>query len=266
LHWVAGGRGCGCRAIENIVTVANLGMRFSIAAFAAWAPGVQTAEAWLEWSSGHRPIEGESEPAVPAMAPILRRRAGFLDRMALEVAYRCLGDRRDVPTVFSSRHGETSRSVEILTDLAKGLPLSPTTFGLSVHNATGGLFSIARGDHAGSSALAAGPSSVEHAVIEACGLLADGASEVLLVVYDRPLPALYEAYQDCHEQPFAWAWLMQPPASDVFSLSWSIAEEPETARSERWSAGLEILRFYLRRDRSLERICQRRCWRWARND
>ena len=116
------------------------GIRFSIAARAAWAPGVETAEAWLEWSSGHRPIEGDREPAVRAMAPMLRRRAGFLDKMALEVAYRCLGDRCDVPTVFSSRHGETSRSVDLLTDLAKGLPLSPTTFGLSVHNAAGGLF------------------------------------------------------------------------------------------------------------------------------
>jgi len=264
LYWVAG-REDGCRDIENFVTVANQGMRFSIAAFTAWAPGVETAEAWLEWSSGHRPIDGEREPAVRAMAPMLRRRAGFLDRMALEVAYRCLGDRRDVPTVFSSRHGDTSRSVELLTDLAKGLPLSPTTFGLSVHNATGGLFSIARGDHAGSSALAAGLSSVEHAVVEACGLLADGAAEVLLVVYDRPLPALYAAYQDCHEQPFAWAWLMQPPAGDVVSLSWSKAEEPESASAERWSAGLEILRFYLRRDRSLERVCQRRRWLWSRH-
>jgi hypothetical protein len=248
------------------VNAVNGRIGFSISAHAAWAPGVETAEAWLEWSSGQRPIQGESEPAVREMAPMLRRRAGFLDRMALEVAYRCLGDRRDVPMVFSSRHGETSRSVELLTDLAKGLPLSPATFGLSVHNATGGLFSIARGDHAGSSALAAGQSSVEHAVIEACGLLADGAAEVLLVVYDRPLPALYAPYQDCHEQPFAWAWLMQPPASDVFSLSWSEAEEPETASAERWSAGLEVLRFYLRRDRSLERISQRRCWRWARDD
>ena len=247
------------------MTVANYGIRFSIAASAAWAPGVETAEAWIEWAVGHRSIEGESEPAVRAMAPMLRRRAGFLDKMALEVAYRCLGDRRDVPTIFISRHGEASRSVDLLSDLAKGLPVSPTNFGLSVHNATNGLFSIARRDRASSSALAAGPSSVEHGVIEVCGVLADGASEVLLVVYDRPLPALYAAYQDCHEQPFAWAWLMRPPSGDVYSLSWSKAEESESVAAERWPAGLEILRFYLRRDRSLKRICQRRRWIWSRD-
>jgi len=247
------------------MALVNQGIRFSIAAIAAWAPGVETAEAWLEWSAGHRPIVGESEPVVREMAPMLRRRAGFLDRMALEVAYRCLGDRRDVPTIFGSRHGETSRSVELLTDLAKGLPLSPTTFGLSVHNATGGLFSIARGDHAGSSALAAGLSTVEHAVIEACGLLADGASEVLLVVYDRPLPALYAAYQDCHQQPFAWAWLIHAPGRDVVSLSWSAAAEEHSAGVEGLPPGLDILRFYLRQDRSLQRVCQRRRWLWVRD-
>ena len=196
---------------------------------------------------------------------MLRRRAGFLDRMALEVAYQCLDDRCGVPAIFCSRHGETSRSVDLLTDLAKGLPLSPTTFGLSVHNATGGLFSIARGDHAASSALAAGQSTVEHAVIEACGLLADGDSEVLLVVYDRPLPALYSAYQDCHEQPFAWAWLMHAPASDVISLSWSATADNQAAGVERLPAGLAILRFYLRQDRCLERIRQPRRWLWSRD-
>jgi Beta-ketoacyl synthase, N-terminal domain len=245
------------------VDVADSGIKFSIVASAAWAPGVETPDAWLDWASGRREIDGESEPALRAMAPMLRRRAGVLDRMALEVAYRCLGDRTGVAAIFCSRHGETARSVQLLTDLAQGLPLSPTNFGLSVHNATGGLFSIARGDHAGSSALAAGSSSVEHAAIEACGLLADGATEVLLVVYERPLPALYAAYQDCREQPYAWAWLIQPPAGAVVSLSWSKAEDHEIMSIERYSPGLEILRFYFHRGRCLDRVCQRRRWHWS---
>jgi hypothetical protein len=62
-------------------------------------------------------------------------------------------------------------------------------FGLAVHNASAGLFSIARADRANHIALAAGPATIEHAVIEACGLLADGAPMVLLVACDAPLPA-----------------------------------------------------------------------------
>ncbi len=241
------------------------GVSFSIASHAAWAPGVETEEAWVAWANVNYVISGDHSAPVNAMPPMLRRRAGFLGRMALEVAYQCLGHRIDVPTVFTSRHGDAARSVDLLLDLAKGLPLSPTSFGLSVHNATGGLFSIARGDHASNTTLAAGKSSIEHAVIEACGLLAEGEPAVLLVAYDCPLPTPYSAFQDCGEQPFAWAWLMRPPADEVISLTWSDASEHRAASFERLPAGLEVLRFYLCRDPALERICNSRRWLWSRH-
>jgi Beta-ketoacyl synthase, N-terminal domain len=238
---------------------------FSIASYAAWAPGMETKEAWIEWANANCAIRGDNPAPVQAMPAMLRRRAGFLGRMALEVAYQCLGRRIDVPTVFSSRHGEASRSVDLLLDLAKGVPLSPTSFGLSVHNATGGLFSIARGDHASNIALAAGNGSVEYAVIEACALLAEDDPLVLLVAYDCPLPAPYRVFQDCDEQPFAFAWLMEPPGKEVISLTWSGPLEHNRPSLERLPAGLEVLRFYLRKDPVLERICDTRRWVWSRH-
>ncbi|MPZ78517.1 MAG: 3-oxoacyl-ACP synthase [Deltaproteobacteria bacterium] len=242
------------------------GVSFSVASYAAWAPRVETKDAWLAWAIEDYVITGGVEPPVQPMSAMLRRRAGVLGKMALEVAYQCLGGSIDVPTVFSSRHGEASRSVDLLLDLAKGVPLSPTSFGMSVHNATGGLFSIARSDHAGNFAVAAGDTSVEHAVIEACGLLNEGEPAVLLVVYDCPLPALYFDFEDCHEQPYAWAWLMQPPADEIVSLTWSGALEGSPPSVNRWPAGLEVLRFYLRKDPALERICDKRRWLWSRHD
>jgi hypothetical protein len=199
------------------------------------------------------------------MPPLLRRRAGFLNRMALEVAYLCLGSDTDVPTIFASRHGEASRSVELLLDLANGQPLSPTSFGLSVHNATGGLFSIARHDHANDIALASGENTVEHAVLEACGLIAEGESKVLLVIYDSPLPVAYARFQDCHEQPFAWAWLLQAADGNALSLTWSHAPDRGQPNPERLPPGLEVLRFYLRKDACLERNCGSLRWRWSRD-
>jgi hypothetical protein len=238
---------------------------FSIASHAAWAPGVETEEAWRAWAKVNHVITGDNGAPVNAMPPMLRRRAGFFGKMALEVAYQCLGQRFDVTTVFTSRHVDAARSVGLLLDLAKGMPLSPTSFGLSVHNATGGLFSIARGDRASNIALAAGKSSVEHAVIEACGLLEEGEPSVLLVAYDCPLPIPYSAFQDCDEQPFAWAWLMRPPADEVVSLTWSDALHHSPPSFERLPAGLEVLRFYLRKDPALERICNTRRWLWSRH-
>jgi hypothetical protein len=245
--------------------VAPSEVSFSIAADAAWAPNIDTKKAWLAWANGDRIIEGTNEPPVSPMAPLLRRRAGFLGKMALEVAFSSLGGKKDVPTIFCSRHGESSRSVDLLLDLVKGIPLSPTSFGLSVHNAIGGLFSIARGDRANNIAIAGGNSSIEHGVIEACGLLADGEPAVLLIAYDSPLPEVYSSFKDCQEQPYAWAWLMQAPAEDCLSLAWAAAAECPQRTVERPPPGLDILRFYLRRETTLERISDGRRWLWTRH-
>jgi len=214
---------------------------FSIVSDAAWAPGVETREAWLAWANHGCRIDGDGEPPVRAMPAMQRRRAGMLGKMALQVAYECLGARMHVPTVFCSRHGEVSRSVELLGELAKGEPLSPMSFGLSVHNAAGGLFSIARGDQSNNMALSARRSTVEHGVIEACGLLADG------------------------EQAYAWAWLIEPPGQDVVSLAWSASDECVGPDADQASPGLDILRFHLRGDQGLRRRCGKQTWQWSRH-
>jgi hypothetical protein len=241
-------------------------VRFSIAAQAAWAPGVETAEAWSAWANAPHAFVMDKEPAVRDMPAMLRRRAGFLGKMALEVAYQCLAGRTGIPTVFCSRHGEVARSVELLTDLSNEAALSPTNFGLAVHNASAGLFSIARADKANHIALAAGQSSIEHAVIEACSLLADGEPEVLLVAYENRLPQLFDGFEDCDEQAYAWAWLMVPAAENVLSLSWQ-ATGKEASTVGALPPGLQVLQFYLQRKlqqgKVLERADASRQWRWT---
>jgi hypothetical protein len=293
-------------------------VRFSVAAHAAWAPGRDTPDAWLAWARGATdPAVNDSanpEPGLPAMPAMLRRRASPAGKMALQAAYAAYpahgsdaktesegesegeskaeseSARQDIPAVFCSRHGECGRSADLLIDLARQVPLSPTAFSLSVHNATGGLFSIARHDHANSLALAAGHSTVEHAVIEACSLLADGAPAVLLVAADGPLPEMYREFADCDEQSFGWAWLLQKPTdtdadtdatdtdtdTDTISLRWSSSvegsantgdnniEDPDGRRTTEPGA-LQIMRFFLRGDDSLQRHADRRLWTWSLN-
>lgn len=240
------------------------GVRFSIARHAQWAPCLTTPEAWAAWAQAPYPIVAGEEPGVKAMPPMLRRRAGFLGKMALEVAYACLDGRSDIPTVFCSRHGDVARAVELLTDLANGEPLSPTAFGMAVHNAIPGLFTIARGDRANHIALASGASTIEHAVIEACGLLADGAPAVLLVACDCPLPELFEPFQECEEQPYAWAWLMTAADADVdpVALDWSACDD---APAGGMPGGLQVAAFQHGGARSLERCDGRLRWRWSRD-
>lgn len=244
------------------------GLKFSISAHAAWAPGVVTPEAWDAWSKAPQRIVPGADPAVSAMPAMLRRRAGFLGKMALEVAYACLDGRTGVPTVFCSRHGEVARAVDLLGELAQGQALSPTAFGLAVHNASAGLFSIARADRANHIALAGAGATVEHGVLEACGLLADGAPQVLLVVYDAPLPALLSGFEDCDEQPYAWAWLMTPAERDVLCLTLDPAAAPAAAAVSdggAMPAGLQVLRFHLSGAARHESVAGAQRWTWTRH-
>ncbi|MDO8702705.1 MAG: beta-ketoacyl synthase chain length factor [Undibacterium sp.] len=245
------------------------GVSFSIARQAAWAPGIETPEAWQVWAQSPFVIAGDAEPSVRQMPSMLRRRAGFLGKLALEVAYQCLDGRTGVPAVFCSRHGEAWRSVDLLTDLVNDTALSPTGFGLAVHNASAGLFSIARADRANHLAVSAGASTVEHAVIEACSLLRDGAPEVLLVSYDICLPSVFQQFEECQEQPHAWAWLVVPADNNSMHLNWTAAqtetsEMPQATNS--MPGSLEVLQFQLRGDSQLQRSADRRLWSWTRNE
>ncbi len=238
------------------------GISFSILRHSAWAPGLITPEAWQAWSQAPFAIHPGEEPGVKAMPAMLRRRAGFLGKMALEVAYDCLDGRGDVPTVFCSRHGDVARAVELLSDLARKEPLSPMAFGMAVHNAIPGLFSIARGDRANYTALASGTASVEHALIEACGLLADGAPEVLLVACDCALPELFTPFEEYEEQPHAWAWLLAPAGDNAVRLEWQACAE---APSANMPGSLEVAAFHASGAHRLERCDGRLRWTWSRD-
>ena len=76
-----------------------------------------------------------------------RRRIERLGRMAIQAACWCQeAEESGVPLVFASRHGDVARSADLLNSLADDAALSPTAFGLSVHNAVAALYSITRGN------------------------------------------------------------------------------------------------------------------------
>lgn len=152
---------------------------------------------WGAWGPGR-----EAKPEARWVPSLLRRRAGPGDRLALEAAGPLAGS-GPLPGVFASRHGQIIRSVDLLEALARGEPPSPMDFSLSVHNATAGLWSMARQDRSAFSALAAGRESLGAALLEAQGLLAEGAPKVLAVFHDEAPPAVLDAAWD--REPTGWA-------------------------------------------------------------
>ncbi len=214
---------------------------------------------------------------------MLRRRFAPLGRTAAQVTFD-LGavpagldtdatsddERPDHPTVFASRYGETSRCLDLLADQARGDALSPTAFGLSVHNAIGAMIALARDDRSNSSALAAGRATAAAGVLEAVALLDDGAERASVVVYDAPLPAAYAHFEDEPSAHFAWAWQLRRPRAGerALHLDWLPAAEASTAADAEPAglpASLQALWFGLSDAPSLVQHADGRAYRWSRD-
>lgn len=241
-------------------------LKFSIERLDAWAPGASTLEEWRAWRNGELSISVDGEPAVLQMPPMIRRHTGRLGKLSCQVAYEALGDTGGIPIVFSSRYGDVGRSVDLLSALVSGDELSPTSFSLSVHNAVMGLFAMARRDNANSVALAAGDESAEYGIVEACGLLTDGADRVLLIVADCPLPSVYSMFEGVNPVtvPFAWAGLVVPAREgQTLWLERDAIPEKRGFAFEQPS-GLAVLRFLQGDDDELVRGSSGQCWRWSR--
>lgn len=144
-----------------------------IRAYAAWTP------------------EMNQSPTTPAVPKALQRRLSPLARAVLHCIGECIQPAEQLPTVFSSSHGEIGKCLEMLETLQAGEELSPTAFSLSVHNAIAGLYSMAYGNHAEITALAPAASGLGAGFIEALCMLQEGQPEVLLVFYDEALPDFF---------------------------------------------------------------------------
>lgn len=244
----------------------RVNLEFAIPSWSACGPDLATPAQWQAWAGAPWLPEGAGTPPLTEVPPMMRRRLNGLGRTALQAAFDVHMPSPDVPVVFASRFGDAARSLELLGELARGDALSPTAFALSVHNAIGGVYSLVRGDHANYLAVAAGPATAAAALVEAAGLLADGAPEVLVVCCDGPLPEPYSAFEDRPGPVAAWAWRVTAPVAGQprYTLQAGPADAPEPASLLPFD--LDVLRFMVSGQPLLRRVVGTTTWTWRRFD
>jgi len=158
-----------------------------------WAPGIEDFNAWVAGRS-----DGPVEPKAALIPPKLARRASFLSRMAAEVASQAAAgvDLSLVRTVHASAYGEVQTLEVLLNMLYDDGVLSPARFHNSVHNTAAGHLSIATGNRAFSTTIAAGADTVAMGLFEAMALLQDSGEDVLVLFADEaPGPFGLAAFQ-----------------------------------------------------------------------
>lgn len=241
---------------------------FSIEKWQAWAPGLQDENSWREWALAPfcpYPTAGAGAlPGTSFLPPMQRRRLSPLARMVFDCAWPLAEGEAPMPMVFASRHGETTRSFQLLQDLAAGEPLSPTAFGLSVHNAILGQWSIIRKETCEGVALAGDTDTLEHAIQEACLLMHAGAPQVLVVAAEERPPRDYQPWID--DVPFSYAVALRLGAAPQWRLALrrSASAPAATAAAPDWPHPLNLLCHLLRGTPAWSHRAPARHWHWSR--
>lgn len=179
--------------------------------------------AWLPERTGEDTsacVITDEKPPASSVPALLRRRLTPLGRAVCTL----LGDmgaheREAMPVLHASRHGDGHRPLDMLDTLFEGEPLSPARFGLSVHNAVLGVYSIAFDNHASMAALAAAGEEFEALLSEARGYLAEGHESIMLILTDSPVPDRYRIQTQAPQAPSAMLMeLSLAPAPDAVRL------------------------------------------------
>lgn len=220
---------------------------------------------WKAWS----PINIDDQPDVSIIPPLLRRRLSSLARMAVSVIMPLADQYGAMPLVYVSRHGDLSRTLGLLEDIAKGEPVSPTAFGLSVHNATSGLFSIHQGLTKNITAISCGSEDLVPALLESLGQCTSDEPNILCVFCDEPPPAIYADQSNQPEQPFAVAMVISRENISVGN-GWkleALASRPEAkaaAQTNNLAQPLQLLSLLKGDIKSQSFTCNGASWQLSR--
>ena len=242
-------------------------MKVSLTRWAAWAPGIETEDAWRAWAKSPVPLAAEGVPDAKFLPAMLRRRCTPLTRTMLSAAWGCL-DAEELPrlrTVFASRHGSINESIGLLEAVVRKEKLSPAIFSHTVHNAQAGLFSIAAGNRAASSSLSAQEDTWASAWIDALAFLErDPSAPVLVVIGDVPLAETFAPLVEEAAVPYAFACRLAS-AGDGPGIELELGESDTPLQRPPWPHALEFLRWWLSDEPALEQGARTTRYRFRRS-
>jgi len=185
-------------------------------------------------------------PALKQIPAMQRRRLSPFAKMALHCALEASGDQASsVASVFASRHGDLHKTSKLISDVAQQEALSPTQFGLSVHNAVGGQFSIYTKNKAPLTAISAGEDTFLMAITDAVCKLHSNDYESILVVYtDEVVPEIYQPYIKQCEVSLGVALLIEKSQQGEPSIHLDVAANAASDHENETLQALDFMSFY----------------------
>jgi hypothetical protein len=203
-------------------------MEFHIEKCSAWCGNLRTKEQWKQWSLGNLTYQETDElPALKQIPAMQRRRLSRFAKLTMQCVLDVLADEKDdIPCVFASRHGDLHKTSKLIEDVAQNNDLSPTHFGLSVHNAVAGLYSIFTKNKQAMTATSAGEDSFLMALVDGYAKLNSQNLDKILIVYtDEVVPEKYSPYVPNTEKTMSVALILKRQTNES---NLSINFQPQT--------------------------------------
>jgi hypothetical protein len=129
-----------------------------------------------------------------------------------------------MPVVFASRHGDLIRTIEMLDAIAMHNPISPTNFGLTVHNAVVGMAAILQKNRQPALAMAAGLDTFWFGLCDVVARSQVSGQPHLYLYADMPTPAIYQQYADVHDLARVFACIIRPEQTKQIRIEGHVRE------------------------------------------
>jgi hypothetical protein len=203
-------------------------MEFHIEKCSAWCGNLHTKEHWKQWSLGNITYQDDDElPTLKQIPAMQRRRLSRFSKLTMQCVLDVMADETDnLPCVFSSRHGDLHKTSKLIEDVAQKNDLSPTHFGLSVHNAVAGLYSIFANNKQPMTATSAGEDSFLMALVDGYAKLnSQNLNKILIVYTDEVVPEKYNQYVSNTEKTMSVALIL---TRQTDSNSLTVNFQPQT--------------------------------------
>lgn len=240
------------------------GFTINIHSWSAWLHGCSIVEL-KDWAQGTLalPVQPATWPAPRNVPKGQHRRLSPMAKMVLSLLDN-VDSAAVLPSVFSTRHGDSSKTVALVADVANNEPLSPTQFALSVHNAIAGQFSIYWGNTQASNIVSGGKDSFHLGLLDAAVRLGNSsASKMLFIHADLPLPTPYEKYADEQQMGHCVVMVLSKTVSALsYRLKRLVCPQVKDSVLPLPQA-VEFLRSMLNEQQAF-RIQGDACWEWQR--
>ena len=245
------------------------GLDFSIKNCVAWSGNLTSISDWQSFASGTKKLDlVETLPELKQVPAMQRRRLSVFAKLALHSALEASGELSSkVASVFASRHGDLQKTSKLIKNVAEKEVLSPTQFGLSVHNAVGGLFSIYTKNKAPQTAISSGEDTLLMAIVDATSKLNANDYDNILVVYtETKVPEIYENYVSQDEVSISIGLLLEKSESKEEAIKLKMEPNQSSDGNENPTLqAIDFLRFYFGNKKLINIKSKRHSWTLTKN-